>query len=816
MVIQYVTYLHRAYGYELDSFVVNGVKQNDTLVYKLDSVKENKVIQVWFKSLRYTITASSGTNGTIIPVGDTTVNFGTRPIYNITPNFGYELDSLFINNLPVTKTLTYIFDSIKSNQSIRVVFRTIKYRISASSDTNGKILPIGDSLVIFGSRPTYYFIPKVGYEIDSLIVNDIRLANIDSFMFDSVKSNQTIRVTFKIKRYTVRAISFGNGSVTPSNDSVVNYGDTIRYTFTPAYGYELDSFVVIGDQQKDTNIYVDTNIFKLDSIKENKVIQIWFKLRRYMITAISGANGTIIPVGDTIVNFGTRPIYNITPNFGYELDSLFINNELVPSTLTYIFDSIKSNQTIRVVFRTIKYRITASSDTNGKILPTGNSLVIFGSRPTYYFTPKVGYELDSLIVNGFKYSNVDSFSFDSVTSNQTIRVTFKIKRYTVRAISFGNGSVTPSNDSVVNYGDTIRYIFTPAYGYELDSFVENGVKQKDTLVYKLDSIKENKIIQVWFKLRKYTITASSGANGTIIPIGDMIVNFGSRPIYNIIPNFGYELDSLFINNVKTANTLNYVFDSIKSNQSIRVVFRTIKYRISASSDTNGKIQPADDSLVIFGSRPIYYFTPKIGYELDSLIVNGIRLTNVDSFKFDSVKSNQTIRVTFKIKRYTVRAISYGNGTITPSNDSVVNYGDTIRYIFTPAYGYELDSFVVNGVKQTETLVYKLDSVKENKVIQVWFKPLRYTITASSGTNGTIIPVGDTIVNFGTRPIYNITPIFGYELDSLFINNELVPSTLTYIFDSIKSNQTIRVVFRTIKYRITASSDTNGKIFTYWR
>ena len=100
----------------------------------------------------------------------------------------------------------------------------------------------------------------------------------------------------------------------------------------------------------------------------------------------------------------------------------FINNELVPSTLTYIFDSIKSNQTIRVVFRTIKYRITTSSDTNGKILPVGDSLVIFGSRPIYYFTPKIGYELDSLIVNDIRLANVDSFMFDSVTSNQTIRV----------------------------------------------------------------------------------------------------------------------------------------------------------------------------------------------------------------------------------------------------------------------------------------------------------------------------------------------------------------------------------------------------------
>ena len=180
-----------------------------------------------------------------------------------------------------------------------------------------------------------------------------------------------------------------------------------------------------------------------------------------------------------------------------------------------------------------------------------------------------------------------------------------------------------------------------------------------------------------------------------------------------------------------------------------------------------KFLPTGDSLVIFGSRPTYYFTPKVGYEHDSLIVNGIRLANVDSFKFDSVKSNQTIRVTFKIKRYTVRAISFGNGSVTPSNDSVLNYGDTIRYIFTPAYGYELDSFVVNGVIQSDTLVYKLDSIKENKIIQVWFKPLRYTITASSGANGTIKPVGDTIVNFGTRPIYNITPNFGYESDSLF-------------------------------------------------
>ncbi|GHT33703.1 hypothetical protein FACS189434_08500 [Bacteroidia bacterium] len=76
------------------------------------------------------------------------------------------------------------------------------------------------------------------------------------------------------------------------------------------------------------------------------------------------------------------------------------------------------------------YTITTSTDGNGVIDPSGSVSVNSGDSKTFYFYPKPGYEVNTVLIDGSDYiigigSLTEYTTISNVTSNHTIYVTFK-------------------------------------------------------------------------------------------------------------------------------------------------------------------------------------------------------------------------------------------------------------------------------------------------------------------------------------------------------------------------------------------------------
>jgi len=81
-------------------------------------------------------------------------------------------------------------------------------------------------------------------------------------------------------------------------------------------------------------------------------------------------------------------------------------------------------------------------------------------------------------------------------------------------------------------------------------------------------------------------------------------------------------------------------------------------------------------------------------------------------------------------------------------------------------------------------------------------PPQYTITASSGSNGSIDPNGDIIVDWGDDQLFMATPDTGYELDTWYLDsNDLQVSDTNYTLTNITANHTIMVTFKQLEYTI---------------
>ncbi|MCX8472556.1 MAG: hypothetical protein ORN85_02795 [Sediminibacterium sp.] len=172
-------------------------------------------------------------------------------------------------------------------------------------------------------------------------------------------------------------------------------------------------------------------------------------------------NGTISGSQAILVGQSIKITYS-TEIVGFGIDSIYING-LYDSAAThdsltsYTFFNIQENVVFKVVYGLQTFIIAASAGVGGSINPTGNNIVNYGARPTFTIVPTQGYEIDSVLVNGIKVDSINSYTFDSVKMNQTIRVVFDIISNKPRLVSINKVILKP-NDTLIIRGRNLSSI----------------------------------------------------------------------------------------------------------------------------------------------------------------------------------------------------------------------------------------------------------------------------------------------------------------------------------------------------------------------
>nr|WP_315250942.1 cellulase family glycosylhydrolase [uncultured Flavobacterium sp.] len=115
-------------GYQVDSITVNGISIGAVTTYTFTNVTTNQTIAATFKTsstTNYTITAAAEANGTISPIGTTSVSSGSSKTFIITPNAGYQVNAVTVNGSSIGAVTTYTFTNVTTNQTIAASFKTI-------------------------------------------------------------------------------------------------------------------------------------------------------------------------------------------------------------------------------------------------------------------------------------------------------------------------------------------------------------------------------------------------------------------------------------------------------------------------------------------------------------------------------------------------------------------------------------------------------------------------------------------------------------------------------------------------------------------
>ncbi len=206
---------------------------------------------------------------------------------------------------------------------------------------------------------------------------------------------------------------------------------------------------------------------------------------------------------------------------------------------------------------------------------------------------------------------------------------------------------------------------------------------------------------------QYTITATAGANGTVVfdsgvtvintTSGVSVVEDGSEILF-VTADLGYEVDQILVDSGVTNLTGGqYTFSGVTMDHTFNATFTQSSNQVTATTGSNGSISPSGGVTVFYGNDQTFTVTPSGGYEVDAVTVDGSAATLTGTqYTFTNVTAAHTINVTFKANVNDITASAGSNGSLSPSGTITVSQNGSQIFTATPNSGYVVDTVLVDG------------------------------------------------------------------------------------------------------------------------
>ena len=558
----------------------------------------------------YTIVASAGENGIINPEGSMVVYHGASLTFIITPEIGYRIASVIIdeeteNAVNVTESIIagdgvsfYTFENVNANHTINATFELIPtYTITVNAGENGNVyyndaLVSAPIVVTEGATPQFEITPETGYQIDALTVgeNTIELTEqqMDGFTytFEPVMSDITLTVTFEAipaTTYTIIATAGVGGTITPAEATVEESGNA-EFTISANDGYRIASVIVDAETENEANVteQLIEGVYTFENVTANHTIAAAFEAlpqpTTYTITLTVGEHGTVTPSGENgivTVNEGDDITFTITPDEGYLIGGLIVDETPVycdvEGDVVNIY-GVNANHTIDVMFTEIPvttYTIQVIIRGNGSVTYIGEELedyeivtVAEGATPEFTIIPAEGYMLAGItigeegadVVYDEDVDDENVYTFDAVTANWVMFVTFVPNTYTITLNVGEHGTVIPTGNNgiaivdgviTVNHGDDLYFEIIPDENYKIETLAVNEVE------YDLD---EEEVLGFTLPMLGITEDMTFSVTFTRLNVAEMIEN-GSMVVYPNPNNGKFSIDFSNINGNATYQLL---------------------------------------------------------------------------------------------------------------------------------------------------------------------------------------------------------------------------------------------------------------------
>ncbi len=677
------------------------------------------------------------------------------------------------------------------------------YPLTLRSSGSGTVIPSGTRDAYTDVPQTIRATPSVGFRFSgwSLVSGSATIAAPNETQTSVVVTSAAeIKATFAPSRYNLTVSDTGEGSVEGS-DSVF-HGVAHTIIATPDTGRIFFRWEVTEGSAIITDSASATTTVTL--VSGDATVRAIFTKDIYRLTVTTDGHGTT--TGSENVAHGTPVTISARPDTGYHFTGWQVTEgsaTVADSTADTTLVTLESgNATVSAAFAINHYRLTLQ--TNGSGTAEGapeNDTVAHGEAVALTATPGSGYYFFKWqVVSGKAQIAQPDSAATTVTlksGDATIEAVFTMKTYWLTTATDDKGTV--SGTGSVAQGVPAPIVATPDPGYHFTGWwvttgsatVADAAAESTTVTLETGDA----TVKATFAITRYFLGIGKVGDGTVTSSDS--VNHGVETAISATPLTGNH----FVVWRVTSGTVT-ITDSTKMNTvvvlrsgsaSIEAVFAINRYQLTVSSDGNGTVQPASDSIP-HGIPDSIKATAKTGYHFVKWQVTSGNAVIADPGAAATTVAvtggNATVTAIFAINRYLLKVNSSdANGTVLPASDSVA-YGIPDSIKATANAGYHFVKWQVTGgsaaIGNAAEAATTVTLTTGNATVAATFAINRYLLTVNSDGHGTV--TGSDSVSHGVSTTITATPNMGFE----FVRWQVVSGSAA-IADSTAESTGVTVV-----------------------
>lgn len=343
-----------------------------------------------------------------------TAEVGADVTFTVTPDENYSVKSFKVNN-----------DEKQLNDSNQVVVKMVEggLTVSAEFEINSAAVTITQadhgsisadkSTAKIGENVTFTVAPEANYVVSSFKVNDadVALDGNNQAVVVMVAGGLNVTASFELGSGTVTIGTFEHGAVT-ADKMTAKIGEDVTFKITSDTGYDVSFFKVNGSAvdyvtKEDSTTGKTYGEAKVKMVSGGLTVTAEFKLGVYPIEWDAPAHGTIaVEGGKTSAPYGDEVKFIFTPDTGYEIKYLTINEEQVQwaNDNTYTTTMGEYGLFVTVQFGLENETITVNAGEHGTIEHKNKADdtqdYLYGDTAVVTVTPNEGFMIETITVDG--------------------------------------------------------------------------------------------------------------------------------------------------------------------------------------------------------------------------------------------------------------------------------------------------------------------------------------------------------------------------------------------------------------------------------
>lgn len=218
----------------------------------------------------------------------------------------------------------------------------------------------------------------------------------------------------------------------------------------------------------------------------------------------------------------------------------------------------------------------------------------------------------------------------------------------VQASPENGGSVYGSGE--VKEGGYVVISASPNDGFTFEGWLLNNNRVSQDARYVVDNIRGDATYVAEFKPVDCRITVKVNDSNAGTATESKTLKYGESMTLEAFPKAGYQFDGWTENGNTVSRDSRMQIDKITGDRTFTAVFKKKEaqtYTITASvTSANGTIAPEGKTTVKEGTAVMYTITPKKGYAIRMVYVDGAEVGKTASFNFSDVRGDHTISADF--------------------------------------------------------------------------------------------------------------------------------------------------------------------------